>query len=427
MARGRSGITHRGPGRGAVKRYSLTLTGRLLPGADRQAAVAALAASLKVSQVQADGLLDGRRRGMKGFLSEEGAERARAGLERIGVGCLIREAGEALDASDPPTAAAAFQRSSTMTLAAATVRCPRCGAEQPAGETCTQCGIVYEKFAREPARRTGGARPVTAGAAQPPAREERFPYRLASQLLLLCFLWSLALALWSHWKKDQFPPPAFYDATRLADPVQTPTSRQPFQVESEGIVYTIEPLYDYQLDGVVVSLHDSDVFWDIYHFKDWKDFLNIRDLCVVWGGNVASGVFRDLSYANTTWTCWVQARDAPTFHAFAPDQLSNNHLLAHDPLLQGALKSADIGDQVRFHGMLARYSHAGGFQRGSSTTRTDTGNGACETVYLEGFEITRKSNPGWRLTYRLSITVALVSLLGLTVLFFLSPVRGLKH
>ncbi len=415
------------PGRGAVKSYKLTLTGRLLPGTDRLAAVAALAAKLRVTRREADDFLDGRHRNMKGLLTEEAALRARAGLERIGVGCVIREAGEVLDTGPPPPAAAAFQRPSDMTLAAATVRCPRCGAEQRAGETCTQCGIVDEKFAREPARRPGGARAVTAAAPQPSVREDRFPYRLVSQLLLLCFLWSLALALWSHWKKDQFPPPAFYDAARLADPVQTPTRRQPFKVESQGIVYTIEPLYDYQLDGVVVSLHDSDVFWDIYHFKDWKDFLNLRDLCVVWGGNVASGVFRDLTYHNTTWTCWVQARDAPTFQAFAQDQLSNNHLLAQDPALQAALKSAEIGDQVRFHGMLVRYSHDGGFQRGTSTTRTDTGNGACETIYLEGFEITRKSNPGWRLAYRLSVTVALISLLGLTVLFFLSPVRGLRH
>lgn len=94
--------------------------------------------------------------------------------------------------------------------------------------------------------------------------------------------------------------------------------------------------------------------------------------------------------------------------------------------MQAALKSAEIGDQVRFRGMLARYSHAGGFQRGSSTTRTDTGNGACETVYLTSFEITRKSNPGWRLIHRLSVMVALISLLALAVLFFKAPVRGLR-
>ena len=76
-------------------------------------------------------------------------------------------------------------------------------------------------------------------------------------------------------------------------------------MESQGVTYTIEPLFDYALDGVVVSLHDSDAFIDVYHFKDWKDFLNIRDLCVVWDPNVGSGVFRAMDYHNTTWTCWI--------------------------------------------------------------------------------------------------------------------------
>ena len=355
---------------------------------------------------------------MKEVLTGEGAERARADFERRGPACT-RDPATADPA--PPSAAAAFQRPSRFGLETATVRCPRCGVEQPPGETCARCGVVYEKLARHPARRA----PVPA-ARSAPQREDQFPYRTLSQLVLVCFLWSIALALWSHWKKDQFPPAAFYDAAHLSEPRQTPTDRRPFTVEAEGIVYTIEPLYDYELDGVVVSLHDSDVFWDIYHFKDWKDFLNIRDLCVVWGGNVTSGLFRHLTYDSTTWTCWVAARDGATFNAFAANELSNNHLLARDPAIQAALKSAEIGDQVHLRGVLAYYSHAGGFARGSSTTRTDTGDGACETVYLDSFRITRKSNTGWRLIYRVSVSVALLSLLALTILFFKSPVRGLR-
>jgi hypothetical protein len=46
-------------------------------------------------------------------------------------------------------------------------------------------------------------------------------------------------------------------------------------------------------------------------------------------------------------------------------------------------------------GYLAEYSHAGGFFRGSSTVRTDTGNGACETVYLEAFDILKNGGRRW--------------------------------
>lgn len=281
---------------------------------------------------------------------------------------------------------------------------------------CRRCGVVFHKLEQASAPRPRRVVPA-------PAAVNGFPYQLATQLLLLLFLSSLGLSIWSHWKKDRLPASAFYDASRLGEPLQTRTEARPFKVEAQGIVYTIEPLFDYELNGVVVTLHDSDVFWDIYHFKDWKDFINIRDLCVVWGGNVGTGAFRAMAYSSTTWTCWVAPTNDPAAQAFAPDQLSNNHLLTRDPAIQQAIKSAEIGDQIRFRGKLARYSHAGGFQRGTSITRTDQGNGACETVFVEEFQITRKSNPGWRLVYRVSLFTTIASLIVLTVVFIAAPVR----
>ena len=40
-------------------------------------------------------------------------------------------------------------------------------------------------------------------------------------------------------------------------------------------------------------------------------------------------------------------------------------------------------------GWLAGYSNDDGFRRGTSTTRDDTGNGACETIYVDEFQIDR--------------------------------------
>ncbi len=300
------------------------------------------------------------------------------------------------------------------------LRCPSCDEPQPPGTLCRRCGIVFAKYHQAQAKIRQEVRP-TLVAIEPGS----FPYRKLNQLLLLVFLASLGLTLWSHWKKDQLPPPSFYDKSQLEEPRQTPTASPPFQIKTQGILYTIEPLFDYELDGVVVSLHDSDAFSDIYHFKDWQDFINIRDLCVVWGSNVASGIFRDMTYQNTTWTCWISTADAETAQRFAWDQLSNNHLLAHKPLLQKAIKSAEIGDHVHLSGQLARYSHAGGFQRGTSITRTDTGNGACETIYIKDFRITRKANTGWRLLYRVSLAITLAALLGLAILLGIAPVRAI--
>ncbi|EIC20449.1 hypothetical protein [Thiorhodovibrio frisius] len=397
-----------------MDRFSLELTGELLRDANPEQAAAALAKLLRLAPDQAAALLRGQPRRVGGVLPGERAQKIRHYLEQAGIGCRLEPAALATT-----SATAAFSRPSNFGVERPSIQCPKCGQSQPPGDICQHCGIVFDKYQAAERRRERAA----SAPPRPAAETERLPYRLLTQLALLLFLSSLAVALWSHWRKDQFPPPDFYDLTRLEEPRQTPTALEPFAVEAEDIRYRIEPLFDYELNGVVVSLHDSDAFIDVYHFKDWKDFLNIRDLCVVWGENVASGAFRDMHYKNSTWTCWISTRDPIAADRFHWQQLSNNHVLAHEPHLYQAIKSAEIGDQINFSGQLARYSHDGGFSRGTSISRTDTGNGACETIYIRDFRIVKKSNPGWRLTYRLSTGLTWIALIAFTVLFFISPYR----
>jgi hypothetical protein len=78
--------------------------------------------------------------------------------------------------------------------------------------------------------------------------------------------------------------------------------------------------------------------------------------------------------------------------------LANNHLLADRPSIVARLRSVRIGDQVRIRGALAEYSHNHGFAftRGTSVTRDDTGNGACETIYVQEVEVLRAGGGSWR-------------------------------
>ncbi len=49
------------------------------------------------------------------------------------------------------------------------------------------------------------------------------------------------------------------------------------------------------------------------------------------------------------------------------------------------------------------------YARGSSAVRTDRGNGACETVWFEEFEILREANAAWRTLYKLSLVLLALS------------------
>ena len=242
------------------------------------------------------------------------------------------------------------------------------------------------------------------------------------------FKWLLLISLivmtGTYFFKDKLPEPSSYDLSLLKDPKQTATSLAKFTTEVNGEKYVIEPKYDYELSGVIVSYNNSDGFGDIWHHDRWKDFINLRDLCVVWGNNVASGVYEKMKFSNDSWTCWAFWPDAATGEQFTMAQLSNNHLLSNDAVINRALMAAEPGDHIRLKGALATYSNPGnGFHRGTSTVRTDTGNGACETIYVQDFQILKKANMGARRLYNTAKWTGIISLSGFLLMFVIAPVR----
>ena len=246
-----------------------------------------------------------------------------------------------------------------------------------------------------------------------------------AKILKAIFILGLAVCGVLFFIKDRLPPPSFYDASSLGEPHQQPTMAERFTTRVNDENYVITPRFDYELEGVVVSYHDADDFTDIWHHARWKDFINLRDLCVIWGENVGSGVYREMTFHNDSWTCWAAWPNRETGRRFRMGQLSNNHVLIDDPAVRRQLMQAEPGDHIRLRGMLVDYSNPRSkFYRSTSTTRSDTGNGACETVYVTEFELLRKANPSLRGLYRVSKWLVLISLAGLVLMFFFAPYRG---
>jgi len=224
--------------------------------------------------------------------------------------------------------------------------------------------------------------------------------------------------------KDRLPDPSYYAVDALQELLQEPTAEAVFTTEVNGQHYTITPKFSYQLDGVVVSLHDADQLNDIWHHGSWQDFLNLRDLCVIWGENVQSGVYHRIQFHNDTWTCWASWPDSETGNLFKMDALSNNHLLADQEQVKAALMAAEPGDHIRLSGLLAEYANPGnGFHRGTSIIREDTGNGACETIYVNEFTIVNKANRKLRRLFTLAKWLALGSGIGFLIMLPIAPFR----
>ena len=240
--------------------------------------------------------------------------------------------------------------------------------------------------------------------------------RIGKWLLIFC----LILLLGALWKKSELPLPQTLQAELLEEPVQVEVSRQPIQLAVGEIDYQIKPLYKYDLYGMVVSKHNADTWWDFLH-KEWNDKLNITDLCVVWGNNVRSGSYREINFSSGQFTCNYQTSSSEAWAAFDTTAISNNHLLSADPAVARKMRDVRVGDQIHFSGYLAEYSHNHGFpfKRGTSTVRTDSGNGACETVFVESFEVLRHGGGKWPTWQWVGIALMVLGVLA----WFSLPVR----
>jgi len=219
-------------------------------------------------------------------------------------------------------------------------------------------------------------------------RDQTLKWLLATNLVLL------AVALWNS---DALPHPADLSPALLDEPMQEPVHKPAFATTSHGVTYTIQPLYTYELVGLVVSKHDAKSWWDYLH-REWNDNLNVVDLCVVWGNNARNGAYADIHFSSGQFTCNFSTRSDAAYAAFDQTAISNNHLLTDRPAIAKKLRTVRVGDQIRFRGHLAEYAHQNGmdFRRGTSTVRTDTGNGACETVFIDSIEIIRQGGKHWR-------------------------------
>ncbi len=238
-----------------------------------------------------------------------------------------------------------------------------------------------------------------------------------SGLLAIAGLASLILA-W--WQQESLPPAASLDGQLHFEPEQEETRRAPFTTRVGGIDYRVEPLYTYELRGLVVSRHDTSS-WLAYLHKQWNDKLNVADLCVIWGTNIVDDLYHEFDFSSGQFTCNFRTNSRQAFQAFDLEAISNNHLLTDDAALAAAIRGVRTGDQVRLRGYLARYSHneGGGFSRGTSTVRGDTGNGACETVWVEEFEVIQRGNAGWRALKWLALLLCALGAAG----WLLAPVR----
>jgi hypothetical protein len=206
--------------------------------------------------------------------------------------------------------------------------------------------------------------------------------------------------------------PALHD-----EPLQTalaPEAATPFNENLHQHVYSVTPRFTYHLTGMVVALSDAMGWKNITH-KYAGDFLNTNDICMIWGANAETLDLSKFEFTHGDWTCYVQTHDSAAWSQFKMDGLANNHVLPATPEIAAQFRKLRIGDQIAIDGRLVDYSIDGRPPRTTSIVRTDTGNGACEIIYVTGFSFIARHH-AW--LYDLGHFATLIAMASFLLLLF---------
>ena len=224
--------------------------------------------------------------------------------------------------------------------------------------------------------------------------------------IVLCA--SSLAALVSFWHRNDLPSASAIQPTLAAEPRQEPTTKEPFAVEYSGVGYEVEPQFEYELHGLVVSYRQHDGTSRLH--RTANDHLNVADLCVVWGDTAASPHLSEIEFWNGVFTCNFETSDDAAWQSIRSEQIANNHLISDVDVIRDRVDDVRVGDQVRVRGWLATYG-SGRNRRGTSTTREDSGNGACETIYVSDFDVVKPAPGYWRTGLYASLVVLALALI----------------
>lgn len=189
----------------------------------------------------------------------------------------------------------------------------------------------------------------------------------------LCALLLLAGWLWWHGR------PIAHANGVLApdDPVQSAFSAPQPPIPFKDA--TLHPLASFSLTARVLARDD-------YRFDAESD-LSPTDLALGWGRMSDSEVLRSIDISQSGRFYYWQTRTFPIPRREIETHSANMHMIPADASVAYQLKRIRVGDVVSLEGMLVEADKANGWRWRSSLTRDDTGNGACELVYVQSLTI----------------------------------------
>ncbi len=169
----------------------------------------------------------------------------------------------------------------------------------------------------------------------------------------------------------------------LKEPVQQDTSREPFAETRGRRTYRFAPRAAYDVAARVGATER--------YREGAAGSLLPWDFVLTWGAVTKDPAWSHVSFTQTGRFYLWSTHDGSLDLAYVASHSANTHLIPASPRVGAALALVRRGDVVRLEGDLVDIDGPGGFLWRTSLSRTDTGAGACETLYVRAVTIgTRK-------------------------------------
>lgn len=139
--------------------------------------------------------------------------------------------------------------------------------------------------------------------------------------------------------------------------------------------YTVSTLQRFELEARILGRED--------YYLDRGAKLSPTDLALGWGPMADPEVLRHIAISQgNRWYFW-HAKQLPIERRQIERHSANMHLIPANPSVASTLAGLKPGQRIRLSGQLVRVDGDDGYSWVSSLSREDTGDGACELIWVE--------------------------------------------
>lgn len=160
------------------------------------------------------------------------------------------------------------------------------------------------------------------------------------------------------------------------EPEQVETTVERFDFKG----YQIKPLANFLIRARILSREN-------YRFDKGAELASI-DLALGWKRMADPAVYETLGISQRSrWYHYYWKQQPPIPQDEIKDTSANMHLISADKAVENVLDQAKAGQFIKLKGLLVEASKDNGWKWRSSLSRSDSGDGACELVFVEAVEV----------------------------------------